>query len=99
MKHVIDLKGNGRTITVQRGDTVELDLEENPTTGYRWQVSNGLDELESDQYELLSATVGGGGMRKFTFLADSSYELRLTNCRTWSGEVTGEPFTLDVVVD
>ena len=55
---------DGRTIEATVGDTIELRLPENATTGYRWAF-DGLDEhvVRADEGELIGkpARVGSGG--------------------------------------
>ena len=56
---------------VDRGDVVEVELGENPTTGYRWTVASlpaGFIELERSDYEPAgTAAPGAAGRRIFTF--------------------------------
>jgi inhibitor of cysteine peptidase len=84
---------HGRTVSVRRGDVVEVSLPENPTTGFRWAV----EEPESAAVSLLSAALspppanaglGHGGVRVFRFAAGSAgnVQLRLKRWREWEGD-------------
>lgn len=92
MHHPITLQQSGQSIRVSPGDTIELDLEENPTTGYSWAVEDmpsGLT-IQHSNYELLSGTgIGGGGRRKMLINVEqtSNGSLRLQNRQPWSGDV------------
>lgn len=83
---------NGQKVTVQPGDIIELQLEENPTTGYIWETS-GVDnsefELMAADYALYStAGIGGGGKRTFRFkVIKPGGRLKLENKQSWSGDV------------
>lgn len=81
-----------KTITASVGDTIEILLDENPSTGYRWQVS----ELNSDVLALSGslflhsgeAVAGNGGLRQLQFDAQSAGEtvLLLKLRRPWERE-------------
>ena len=64
---------NGKVITVNSGDTFTVQLEENPSTGYSWNltIGDGL-ELVSDQYmanPVPADVVGSGGYHVWTIKA------------------------------
>jgi inhibitor of cysteine peptidase len=83
---------NGREAAVQCGDTVQVCLPENPTTGYRWAVDPAANESLSpaaSEYARSAATgAGGGGTRCFTFRVDApgTVSIRLTLRRGWQGD-------------
>ena len=60
------------TLTV--GTRFSVELEENPTTGYKWSAPefDGRSlALEADDYTLAKgAAIGGGGTRKFGFAVE-----------------------------
>ena len=65
---------NGRSVEVPVGGTFTIQLQENPTTGYSWNLSLPVGiTLSRDEYTP-SATgegiVGAGGVRSFTLAAD-----------------------------
>jgi inhibitor of cysteine peptidase len=81
---------NGQGITVKLGTVFAVDLPENPTTGYRWQVASddGL-KLAEDKYESSAERPGAGGVRHLRFQAakkgDSQIHAELR--RVWETEV------------
>lgn len=81
-------KDNGRTIEIMAGGLVAVSLNENPTTGYRWELekTSGL-EIVSDQFQLTGDAIGAEGVRVFQFRAISvgRHELHLKNWRNWEG--------------
>ena len=79
---------DGREVSVDVGEQIVVHLEENPTTGYRWQVvrANGILEPVGDSYEPASPTrVGSGGHREFRFRATAagSAAIELRHLQEW----------------
>lgn len=71
---------NGKIITVNSGDIFTIKLNENPTTGYSWNLTlgNGL-QLVSDQYiakKVPAGIVGSGGYHEWVIKAVSRALLR-----------------------
>lgn len=65
---------NGTAFTARVGDTIVIALAENPSTGFRWDVAQGVGKvltLVSSTYAAPAATPlpGEGGTRTFTFRA------------------------------
>ncbi|UHG90293.1 protease inhibitor I42 family protein [Spirosoma oryzicola] len=87
------------TIAVAEGDQIELRLEENPTTGYRWeitQINNEQLTIVNNAYTLYeSAGIGGGGIRTVHIhvLRVGTGQLVLENRQSWSNDVY-KSFTL-----
>jgi inhibitor of cysteine peptidase len=85
----LDLRSSGQTVTVAPGDRLELKLEENPTTGFRWQIEDdrsGVLILEHDAFTHLHDGVSGaGGTREFVFTIAKSGQamLRASLRRSW----------------
>jgi inhibitor of cysteine peptidase len=82
---------NGAVVDVKMSDLVEVRLDENPTTGYRW-APEGIDEaiLELEVQEFISspdAGVGGGGSRTFCFrvVSPGIASITLKKWREWEG--------------
>lgn len=81
-----------KTFQVSQDDVVLIRLEENPTTGYRWEVDAVDDrvvELQNSNYSMATESgVGGGGVRTFTFKAKSpgTGSIRLKLRRAWESE-------------
>jgi predicted secreted protein len=100
MLHQVTMNHHGQTLQVSAGDTIELQLEENPTTGYSWAIDqiDPLLRLDKTEYELLGGVgMGGGGMRRMLLKVDApgNGRLRLKNHQPWSGDVY-QTFALDV---
>jgi inhibitor of cysteine peptidase len=87
--YIFGEKDNGGSVQVRRGAKITIELNENPTTGYRWMISSideaflvpaGDDFVPSDQ-----KSPGAGGLRRFFFHAKSagSTALTLINKRAW----------------
>ena len=83
---------DGKTIALKVGDRFDLALDENPTTGYGWEVMEGLDCVikkhgEPAFHSLQSNTgkVGGGGTITFHFTAtgEGTAHLKLIYHRRW----------------
>lgn len=89
-------------LDVMVGDELVVDLEENPSTGYRWTLKDDVDGLEllGDDYDPADdLTVGSGGTRRFLFRAASEgrHEHHLALSRAWLADA--EPLrTAKVVV-
>lgn len=65
---------NGKSIQVQVGDQIQLQLDANPTTGFDWsieQTNSASLALQSTSYQSPNqpSTAGGGGIDTFTFQA------------------------------
>lgn len=73
---------NGKTIQIKPGQTITLQLTENPTTGYRWSIvpfNDQLLNLTDDRFELPNASaMGSGGQRILTFKANRAGQVNLT---------------------
>jgi inhibitor of cysteine peptidase len=79
----------GRTIEVEAQSVVTLLLNENPTTGYRWEVeTTGGLEMVGDNFERAGSAIGAGGMRVFQFrVSDAgSHRLSIKKWRDWEGK-------------
>lgn len=100
---VIDQSCNGGAVEVPVGEPFRVELFENPTTGYRWQLVSpadaGLRVLE-DSFEASQNKPGAGGARHWTFVADHSavVSLRFERKRSWEAQ-PAETFTVDVKVE
>jgi inhibitor of cysteine peptidase len=96
--HVYTGSDNGKTVQEPLGETFTIRLQENPTTGYAWNitVAEGL-AISRDEYIPSSSTpqtVGSGGIRSFTLVTLARGEQKVTAeyRRPWvtSGTVTYE---------
>jgi inhibitor of cysteine peptidase len=82
---------NGAVLDVKVSDLVEVSVDENPTTGYRW-ATEGLDEaiLKLEDEKFISspgAGVGGGGSRTFCLrvVSPGVVSITLQKRREWEG--------------
>jgi inhibitor of cysteine peptidase len=85
---VIDETKNNCAIEISVGDSFRVQLSENPTTGYRWNLqADGAPALRmaQDSFEAPGNAPGGGGLRYWNFSADhpGSTELRMELRRSW----------------
>lgn len=76
---------NGKTITVEAGDDVQVILNGNPTTGYSWTATVGDKTVVQQQGDPAYAqestdpsVVGAGGTYTFTFEAAAAGQTTLT---------------------
>ena len=100
---------NGDSINLKINDTVEINLESNPTTGYGWFLSDKTNEsivsLVDSEYiasEKDEKMVGVGGYETFTFKAVSKGETRiiLNHERPWEEDTEIlETFEVTISVD
>jgi inhibitor of cysteine peptidase len=85
---------SGAQVTIRVGDTVNIRLPENPTTGHRWHAEIDPAALRqvSDSYEGATSPRGAPGMRVLTLqaLRPGQTLLRLVNRRSWEAEVNDE---------
>ena len=79
------------TRKVPPGQEFVITLEQNPTTGYVWEVTYDASQLEllKKEYHRTNDLIGGGGKIEFKFRAtkegEASMEFRLV--RPWEGRV------------
>jgi inhibitor of cysteine peptidase len=98
----IDKTSNGHEVEVGRGESFEVTLDENPTTGYRWRLvppSASSLEIQEDSFVPSGGAHGAGGYRKWRFRAigAGSSELKLERKRGWEDSVA-ETFQIAVRV-
>ena len=107
---VLNESGNGSTKGICVGDTLQIELRGNPTTGYEWEVGScdafildQVDELEYKQ-DLQPVSdhpvVGLGGIFTFRFKAIATGQtlLKLVYRRSWEEEPPQDAFEVTVVV-
>lgn len=78
------------TKNLEVGEEFAISLEENPTTGYRWETSfdSSFLELTGKKYQRKGRAIGGGGTIEFKFLSLKMGKtvLQLRLLRSWEGE-------------
>ncbi len=85
-------KNNGALVQVPRGAKITIELDENPTTGFKW-VPGNIDEVfivpEGDVFLTGDQTgVGAGGVRQFFFRAKGAGHttLHFLHKRPWESD-------------
>jgi len=96
---------SGTTVVLHVGDTLEIELDGNPTTGYGWEIipdESGVLTVNGDPtYAADSELIGSGGTYLFSFTAGKAGEtdVNLVYSRSWEADVAPmTSFTLHVVV-
>lgn len=94
---------NGKSVTLQDGESFEISLPENPTTGFQWKITATGEPASKliDEAFHPGVRVGGQGVHTWQFRAvhDGESEIRMDLRRSW--ETPAEPaqsFTLRVLV-
>jgi len=85
---------DGRTVEVRAGERIVVELPENATTGYRWEVDlSGLGAMSyagggSEGPATARPTPGAASTRRLEFEArgPGEGEIRLRRVRPWEGE-------------
>jgi predicted secreted protein len=97
-----DESNNGATAEVVVGSEIKLSLDENPTTGYTWNMTiNGL-EVVNDEYlpsDTSGTMVGSGGTHVWYLKANEAGTATISGIymRQWE-EITGNETTFDMTV-
>ena len=78
-------------VAVQRGDVIVIELPDQPTTGYRWDIASlepALVEIEASEYRSAGPGIGGGGIASWRLRARASGRTRLAfeRRRPWERE-------------
>ena len=90
--HKVNSDDNGSTIVIADGDTIIIELSENPTTGYTWILKNSKTEQiieKSNNYTSTNTGIGSGGTRVFEFIMKigEGGSIILDNAQRWSSDV------------
>lgn len=92
---------NGKTVTVNDGSTFSINLDENPSTGYSWNVSStsGLT-ITNDKYTQGASRPGASGTHEWTIkAAGKGQQFTAIYKRPWEPATGSETtFTLKVTV-
>ncbi len=80
-------------INVSEKDIIEVKLDENPTTGYKWMIeeinSNDIQLVDEEYQRYEKAGIGGGGQKifKLKVLKDAKGRIKFVNKQRWSDDV------------
>jgi len=104
---VLQQTDNGKTFTVKTGETIEVTLAGNPTTGYTWQMaapSSGAalyKQLGEAVFKAESTALGAGGVLTFEFQAIAKGEgtLKLIYSRPWENVPPAQTFEVKLSVE
>ena len=96
----------GREKQLQKGQTLVITLEGNPTTGYSWEVAEPLNEqvlrqVGEPEFKAESQALGAGGIQVLRFEAVNAGKttLKLIYHRPWEEGVDPlETYSIEVVV-
>jgi inhibitor of cysteine peptidase len=86
---ILSENNNQQHIEIAVDDIIQLQLDESPTTGYRWRIVNldthGIQVISEDFKINAHAGVGGAGKKviKLKVLRKTAGSLRLENRRSW----------------
>jgi len=92
------------SVRAVKGDTIVIMLEENPTTGYSWNLSAGSGlALLDDQYvqdPAVEGMTGAGGVRNWTFevTEDGVQNVSAIYKRSWEN-ITGDEDIFELTVE
>jgi inhibitor of cysteine peptidase len=97
----IDESYDNKSVTLPVGDTIELSLAENPTTGYRWTLASPgapICELKGDEFVSPGQKPGESGTHNFTFAIreEGQATIALKSARKWADADAGRDFTVNV---
>jgi predicted secreted protein len=98
----VNSTSNGDILTIPANQRVLVSLNENPTTGYMWNVtvSKGLS-IVSNTYILPNTTlIGAGGIREWVLAPDTvgTYTFKAAYIRPWEGvSSAADTFSLVIV--
>ena len=102
--HRFTASNTGKSAKLPIGESFEVSLPENPTTGFRWKITAGGEPASTmtDEDFHPGTRVGSPGVHNWRFKAiqDGESEIRMVLQRSW--ESPAEPaqtFTLRVIVE
>jgi len=97
---IIDKSFDGKKIVAQKGDLIHLQLAENPTTGYLWEIKS-LDDKHlhfiKKENEISSSAIGAGGMNTFYLevISAGTSDLHIAHGNPWEND-TIDTFNLTI---
>jgi inhibitor of cysteine peptidase len=96
----VSLSDDGSTVVVGRGDTLEVVLPQNPSTGFRWEIdaSPGLVVVEDRVLPPSSDHPGAAGERMFALRVDEPGVVLARLRRPWEPvEAAARSYTVRVL--
>jgi inhibitor of cysteine peptidase len=92
-------KADGTEVDLRVGESFEISLPENPTTGHRWTLkTNGVPVciLINDMFSSESSRPGAGGMHrwKFKVVASGKATIEMASVRRWETVPPARTFRL-----
>jgi inhibitor of cysteine peptidase len=99
---VVRQENSGSTVSAQVGDSLIVELPENPTTGFQWapaEFDHSFVAPQTDEFIMGSNTgVGAGGVRVFRFLVrrPGSGRLQLRLARAWAAGAPSKFFEIHI---
>lgn len=99
-----DRTSAGNALALKMGQTLEIALEGNPSTGYEWTVAtpagSALEQVDTPEFKAQSTLIGAPGTYLFRFKAKAKgeEELRFQYKRSWETTLQDETLTFKVTV-
>jgi inhibitor of cysteine peptidase len=90
--YLVTEEQNGKAVEMAVGDTLEVVLNANPTTGYSWNVTSPLGQwlvLSNHKHKPSSSMCGAPGLSSYYFVAISPGEcdLSMAYAKSWEKDV------------
>jgi len=101
---VVKVENDGRTVSAKVGDSLTIELPENPTTGFRWAPVDpdaSTVALETDDFIPGSnSAVGGDGIRVFRLRVKSvgRAHMQFKLVRAWESHAASKLFAIHIDV-
>jgi inhibitor of cysteine peptidase len=99
----VDESSDGKKVSFQVGQTIEISLQENPSMGFRWHMVPDSQAAPlvtvDDAFVLPPGPTGRGGIHRWLFRAERSGEqsIELVYQRPWE-QRPSRRFTIDMSV-
>jgi inhibitor of cysteine peptidase len=93
---------DGSTVSLEVGETIEIELPSNPTTGFSWSVlPASLVSVSPPEFQADSTLIGAGGLESFTVTAleEGSVHLRFEYARPFESIPPEQVFEVDVEIN
>ena len=100
--HIITMTSNNSTVIIQCGDDIQLELQENNTTGYSWHFDELNYEIVSERQERKSDLIGSPATHIWILRPKSlaKSDIRMSYYRTWEGKRSDTlQFKVKIVAD